>query len=41
MRRQYFDGDVAVQARIACAVNFTHPTSAGRSDNLVGAQVSS
>ena len=32
------DGDVAIQARIASAIHFAHPTGADGGEDLVGAQ---
>ena len=38
MVRQDFDGDIAVQSRIAGAVNFAHPAGSSGRDDLVRAQ---
>ncbi len=40
MRRKNFDGDGAVQARIACAVNFAHASRAERRQDFVWAEAS-
>jgi hypothetical protein len=32
-----FDGDRTVEARVACAVDLTHASSANRREDLVGA----
>ena len=38
---QHFERDVAIQFRVACAIDVTHPTATERGQNLVVAQVSS
>jgi hypothetical protein len=38
MRRKNLDGNGAVQARIQCAIDFSHSTRAQRSDDLIRTQ---
>jgi hypothetical protein len=38
---QNFDGNLAVEARIPGAVDFSHPSSAERSENLIGTETRS
>src|SRR6266404_2498739 len=41
MRRQNFDGDDAVEPRVARAVHLTHPARADRGENFIWAESSS
>ena len=37
-RQQHFDGDVAIQLDVACAIDLAHAAFAERCDDLVGAE---
>ena len=37
---QHFDGDLAAETRVACAIDFAHPARAKRAEHLVDTEAS-